>query len=386
MTPRKLRASLPLLVVAVACARAVPPGVGEQPLALVGVHVLAMEGDRILPDQTVVVRDGRIEALGPRGAVDVPWNATRVEGQGRYLLPGLVDMHVHVTGERTLREQLARGVTTVRNMRGDPRHLAWRREIAEHERLGPRLITAGPPLAGEGETAPGVQVVPSAAAARAAVDDQAAAGFDFVKVYEGLSSDAYGAIIEEAAAQGLPVAGHVSAAVGIYAALAAGQASIEHAEELTQGAAGGESEMIRSLVEHARRSPSWICPTLTLHALFSPAEDHAFRMRLVAALERAGVGVLAGSDGASISVAQEVRSLAQAGLSPYRALLAATGDAARFLGRSDEFGTIAVGLEADLLLVDANPLEDLRTLEAPAGLAVRGEWLDAGRLRRLARR
>ena len=301
------------------------------------------------------------------------------------MLPGLVDMHAHVTSGRTLREPLARGVTTLRNMRGDARHLAWRRELALGARLGPRLITAGPQLAGQGEPAADVVLVASAAEARAAVRAQAEAGFDFVKVYEGLSREAHRAVLDEARARALPVAGHVSAAVGIYATLASGQASIEHAEELTQGASPARQDAtIAALVARARRSSSWICPTLGLHALFSPREDHAFRARLVAALHRAGVGVLAGSDAASVGVAEEVHALAQAGLGPYRALLAATREAARFLGRGTEFGTISVGLAADLLLVERNPLDDLAALDEPAGVVVRGRWLDARQLRHLA--
>ena len=374
-----------LLACALACTPSAPPGVDEQPLALVGVHVLAMEGERILADQTLVVRNGRIESLGPRRAVEVPWNATRIEGEGRFVLPGLVDMHAHVTGTRALHGALAHGVTTVRNMRGEAKHLGWRREIERGERLGPRLVTAGPQLAGTGEPGAGVVVVASAREASVAVREQAAAGFDFVKVYEGLTPVAYHAVLDEASRLGLPVAGHVSGLVGIYTTLASGQASIEHAEELTQGAGGLESARLDALVARARASAAWICPTLTLHRLFSPREDHALRQRLVAALHRAGVGVLAGSDAAPAGLTDELAELVESGLTPYEALRAATADAARFLGRADEFGTVSVGLGADLLLVERDPLGDLAALDAPAGVVARGRWLDARRLARLAR-
>jgi imidazolonepropionase-like amidohydrolase len=368
-----------------ACAPSPPPGVGEQPLALVGVHVLTMEGERILADQTLVVRGGRIESLGPRLGVDVPWNAIRVNGAGRFVLPGLVDMHAHVSAGRTLRAALAHGVTTLRNMRGDARHLAWRRELERGERLGARLVTAGPQLSGQGKAAPDVVVVDDAGEARRAVRAQARAGFDFVKVYEGLTAAEHQAVLEEAARLGLPVAGHVSSAVGIYDTLASGQASVEHAEELTQGAAGNHAATLEALVARARGSATWICPTLMLHRLFSPREDHAYRQRLVAALHRAGVGVLAGSDAAPTGLARELAELVEAGLTPYQALLAATAEAARFLEREHDFGTVSVGLAADLLLVERNPLDDLGALDAPAGVVVRGRWLEARRLARLAR-
>lgn len=373
------------LALAGACGGGVPPGVGDRPLALVGVHVLSMQGEGILADQTLVVRRGRIEALGPRTSVAVPWNAIRIEGGGRFVLPGLIDMHAHVSGGRTLRSALAHGVTTLRNMRGDARHLAWRGEIERGERIGPRLVTAGPQLEGRGEPAPDVVVVTSARAGRDAVREQAQAGFDFIKVYEGLSPEVHHAILEEAARFGLPVAGHVSNEVGIFATLASGQASIEHAEELTDGAAGLAPATLTALVAGARRSHAWICPTLTLHRLFSPREDHAFRQRLVAALHATGVGVLAGSDAAPAGLAQELQELVESGFTPYQALRAATADAARFLGRTHEFGSIAVGLDADLVLVARDPLDALDALDAPSAVVTHGQWLDAHRLAHLAR-
>jgi imidazolonepropionase-like amidohydrolase len=138
-------------------------------------------------------------------------------------------------------------------------------------------------------------------------------------------------------------------------------------------------------VASARASAAWICPTLALHRLFSPREDHALRRRLVAALPRAGVGVLAGSDAAPAGLTDELVELVASGLSPYQTLRAATADAARFLGRTHEFGTVSVGLVADLLLVEDDPLGDLHALDAPAGVVTRGRWLDHRQLARLAR-
>jgi imidazolonepropionase-like amidohydrolase len=206
-----------------------------------------------------------------------------------------------------------------------------------------------------------------------------------VKVYEDLSPATHRAVLEEATQLGLPVAGHVSGEVGIYATLASGQASVEHAEELTQGAGGLESATLRALVARARGSATWICPTLTLHRLFSPREDHAFRQRLVAALHRAGVGVLAGSDAAPAGLAQELSELVESGLTPSQALRAATVDAARFLGRGQEFGRVAVGLAADLVLLERDPLADLDVLQTPSAVVARGHWFDARSLARLAR-
>jgi imidazolonepropionase-like amidohydrolase len=138
-------------------------------------------------------------------------------------------------------------------------------------------------------------------------------------------------------------------------------------------------------VARARATGAWGWPTLALHRLFSPRADHAFRQRLVAELHRAGVGVLPGSDAAPAGLVPELEEMVESGLTPYQALLAATAEAARFLGRADTFGRVAVGLDAALLLVERDPLADHGVLAAPSAVVAHGRWLDAARLRLLAR-
>jgi hypothetical protein len=233
---RACRAALAGLVVVSACASLRPsPGAepaGSTAVAFVGVNVVSMTpGAGVIPDQTVLVREGRIVEIGPAAGVRVPAGALRIDGAGRYLMPGLADMHVHLEHFRDsglLALFLANGVTTVRNMDGRPYILAWRDSVARGDLPGPAIHTAGPILDGDPPVRDDNTVVRSAEEARAVVRAQVEAGYDFVKVYTGLSPEAYRGVLEAAAEAGVPVAGHVPRRVSIQEALAGGQRAIEH--------------------------------------------------------------------------------------------------------------------------------------------------------------
>ena len=182
---------------------------------------------RVLEAHTVIVRGERIAAVGPVADVPVPAGARLIEGAGRYLVPGLAEMHAHVPGgndrryvEEVLYLYLANGVTTARGMLGEPSHLALRTQLARHEVPGPRLYTSGPSL--------NAQTTTSAEVAARIVREQAAAGYDFVKVHPGPTREAYDAAVQAAAASGIRLAGHVPAGVGLARALEARQATIDH--------------------------------------------------------------------------------------------------------------------------------------------------------------
>ncbi|MFQ5679098.1 MAG: amidohydrolase family protein [Gemmatimonadota bacterium] len=198
--------------------------------AFVGVHVLPMDRERILADQTVLVRGDRIVRIGPAGEVRVPEQARRVEASGQYLIPGLGEMHAHVPSqggrefmERVLFLYLSNGITTVRGMLGQPAHLELKEEVARGELLGPRIYTSGPSLNGNS--------IPDPDSARRAVLHQAEAGYDFLKIHPGLSRASYDAIARTADSVGIRWAGHVPADVGLARALEAGQASVDHLDQ-----------------------------------------------------------------------------------------------------------------------------------------------------------
>jgi hypothetical protein len=239
MKSKILAAALTFSMSAVAGCLASSPGSGsnlgpkaaEPVLAIVGATVLPMtDPEAVLGDHTVVVRGERIEAVGPRSSIAIPAGARVIDGRGRWLMPGLQDMHVHlehVEDPDILKLFVAHGVTTVRNMDGRPFILDWRRRVASGALLGPRIVTAGPIIDGAPPARDDNLAVADAVAASRAVEAQAAAGYDFIKTYANLSPSAYQAILAAAQARGLRVAGHVPRGVSLQAAADA-QWSLEH--------------------------------------------------------------------------------------------------------------------------------------------------------------
>jgi imidazolonepropionase-like amidohydrolase len=205
---------------------------GSAAIAFVDVNVVPMvEAGSILPAQTVLVRDGRIVAIGASAEVRIPEGSLRIDGAGKYLMPGLADMHAHLEYSRDpeiLTLFLANGVTTVRNMDGRPYILEWKKRIAGGQLLGPTIYTAGPILDGNPPLLPDNTVIRTPDEARTAVIAQHAAGYDFIKVYVNLGPEAYRAVLATAQERGLPVAGHVPRRVDLGEALAGGQVAIEH--------------------------------------------------------------------------------------------------------------------------------------------------------------
>jgi imidazolonepropionase-like amidohydrolase len=198
--------------------------------AFVDVTLVPMDSDHELAHQTVVVDGDKIVAIGPVASTTVPAGATKIDGAGKWLVPGLVDMHVHFNDERDGVLYVANGITTVRNMWGGPPQLEWRDKARKHDPsyFGPAIYTAGPIVDGDPAIWPGSTVIHDAAEAIATVDSQKHDGYDFVKVYDGIPLAAYDALAAEAKKQGIRFAGHLPKAVSLEHAFAAGQASIEH--------------------------------------------------------------------------------------------------------------------------------------------------------------
>jgi imidazolonepropionase-like amidohydrolase len=420
-------------------------------LAFVDVSVVPMDSDRVLEHQNVVIRGTLIEAVGPASSTPVPPRAIRIDGRGKWLMPGLIDMHVHLNDEADGALYVANGVTAIRNMWGFPETLAWRKDYGSGQQLGPTVFTTGPILDGKPPIWPGSTVIETAAEADSEIVAEKAAGYDFVKVYSRLSPDAYAGILAAAKKHGMRVVGHTPDAVGVNGVLAArGQESIEH---LTGYLTAAQSEgshaagiadwnqkrraMISNLdpariPELARRSRDagvWNCVTLIVGERFSalehrdslmrlpevryvspqmvtmwdPSKDFrlmqstredfaamravtAFQKRMTRALRDSGARLLLGTDSSNpfvvpgFSAHQELALLVDAGLTPYEALRAGTADAADFLHQSGAIGRVRPGLRADLVLVDDNPLKDVRAAAHRSGVVLRGRWMPAGEL------
>ena len=267
--------------------------------AFVNVSVIPMDSEQVLEDYTVLVRDGLIESVQPSGKVKVPKGTRIIDGSGKYLIPGLADMHVHVWSEGDFVLFLANGVTTVRNMWGSPQHLQWKKRIAAGELLAPSIITAGPLMDGPPPIWEGSYLIETPEEARKAVSEQKEAGYDFIKVYNQLSLEAYDAIIEAAREQGMLVAGHVPYAVGPVHVIKSRQDSIEHLEgyrelleaddSLVRGDFSQANKLRRwyyidrakipAAVEATREAGTWNCVTIVVYQLLSTPEEAMERMK-----------------------------------------------------------------------------------------------------------
>ena len=213
---RKTISLLVLFIFAISCsAGAQNQKAASQPVAFIGVNVVPMDRERIIENQTVIIRDGRIAEIGPSSKVKIPQDAMRVEAQGKYLMPGLAEMHGHLPhanqGEAVAQSFLtlfvANGVTTVRGMFGFPNHPSLRERIAKGEVFGPRLYAASPALSG--------QSVHSPEEAEQLVRKYKQDGFDLLKVHEGLSKESYDRIVKVAGEVGKRFGGHVANDVGL---------------------------------------------------------------------------------------------------------------------------------------------------------------------------
>jgi hypothetical protein len=441
--------------------------------ALVLTHLTLIDGTGRppQPDTTLVIRDGRFVAVGPGATTAVPAGARVVDGRGRFAIPGLWDMHVHLQlgdTERMMALFVANGVLGVRDMAAAPEKVfGWREEVASGRRLGPRIFAAGPQLDGPDPLLPEIALpVRDAEEARAAVRRLQQMGADFVKVHDGVSREAYFAVADEARRRGIPLVGHVPPAVTAFEAAEAGQTSIEHLAGVIQSLSAKEDEIramvfpppkpgelsaiparlaIRGSLALDTQDPSrlarlselfvrngvWQVPTLVngrsrafIDELAAASDDRLryastrtrerwkpendffsryrtpeyiayikrdFRRRLevVGEMRRRGVRVLAGTDVpapylfAGFSLHDELSLLVEAGLAPMEALQAATSGPAEFLGISRDEGTVEAGKVASLVVLTADPLQDIRNVGRIDSVVLRGRLIDAEERQRM---
>jgi imidazolonepropionase-like amidohydrolase len=281
-----------------------PSSIAARPgdIAITDVSVVPMTSDGVLAHHTVVIRGDRIVAVAPDDRVALPAGTRVIAGTGRWLMPGLADMHVHTWRDEDLTMFLAAGVTTIRNMWGTDQHLAWRSQIARGERLGPTIVTAGPLIDGDPPDWPGSVVLQRAEDADAIVAAQQAAGYDFLKSVNQLSREAYEALAAAGRRHGMVLAGHVPYAVGLDGVLAAHQRSIEHLDQWLEalvppgvtlppddGAmarqravlAALDPSRLPALIARTIAAGSWNCPTLVALDRLSRLDDAAALRRRV---------------------------------------------------------------------------------------------------------
>ena len=286
-----------------------PSAVAVQPgdTAITDVSVVPMSSEGVLAHHTVVIRGDRIVAVAPSAQVVLPDGVTVIDGTGKWLMPGLADMHVHTWSDDDLTMFLAAGVTTIRNMWGTEQHLAWRSQIARGERLGPTIITAGPLIDGDPPDWPGSVVLTNPDDADKIVTAQKAAGYDFLKSVEQLSRESYEALAAAGKRHGMALSGHVPIAVGLEGVLAAHQRSVEHLDgylaalvppDVTLPAASDTEAATRvvlarldparlpGLIDRTIAAGTWNCPTLIVYDRIAGLDDVAALKRRVAWLDK----------------------------------------------------------------------------------------------------
>lgn len=448
------------------------PEIRNTPIAIIGVTVVDVASGALLLDQTVVTRGDRIIASGDTPGVQVPADARRIDGRGRYLMPALWDMHTHIHAISPLTDlpmYIAYGVTSVRDLQGCPtsddpfvacRHdkRRWSQEAIDGERVGPRVIEAssfmanGPGMVQRMKHLPRYFGTANAQEARQFVRHFQSEA-DSIKVYDNIPRDAYLALADEAAALGIPVVGHRPRAVTAIEA-ASHQRSIEHARFILHESFDGSAalraaagtpawkEDRRAMVDRhdpamaqeiflaMRDEGTYYVPThITrwadafadqaevrqhpgveyLHPLIKmqwledvdativrdpgPEARRAYMdfylkgLELTAAAHAAGVRIMVGTDyiAPGLDVHSELEQLVLAGLTPAQALAAATVVPSEYAGLSALHGSVEAGKTADFILVDGNPLDDIRNTRRIHAVMFDGRLFDSGAIEDIKR-
>lgn len=411
--------------------------------AITHVNVLPMNTETVLQDYNVLIKDGKVLKMGPANTLKVKKKKGVIDGTGKYLMPGLTEMHAHIPtpqeGDDTWVRQvlflyLSKGVTTIRGMLGDPYLLDLRKNVADGKILGPRIFTSSPSMNGTS--------IPTPAEARAKVTQYKKDGYDFLKIHPGVKREVFDTLAKIAQQLNFSYSGHVPAEVGIRHALASKYGSVDHidgyveglipADLLAQSPNGGffgyafvpqaDEKLIDGLAAETKKQGVWVVPTQSLFTRwFSPTDVNTLakepemqympskimyqwrqsksnltssnysevlwqrfillRHKILQSLHKANVDFLLGSDAPQVfnvpgfSLHHEMKSLVDAGLSPYVILHSGTANPARFFGQSGKFGTIEPGASADFILLEANPLENVNNAGKQAGVMLRGKWL-----------
>jgi imidazolonepropionase-like amidohydrolase len=381
-----------------------------RPIAIIDVTVIDVEKGTEIPHSNVVVVNDKLLSVGPSSGQQ-PRGAVVVKGKGRYLIPGLWDMHVHLADDaRPMRLLLAAGITGARDMGANPQKaLAMRKRIRAGALEGPRLFVAGPMLEGPpSEAEDDIWIIRTPEDGRNAVLKLVAMGVNFIKVHDHLSSDSYYAIAEAAKSKSIPFAGHVTEHVTPVEASKAGQISIEHFEFLPKkcmplfdpqqasAPTGCDNPSLEPIFKTLAQNGTWLDPTVQSFLYFAPDRWPRIQSvyRSLAQLMRANnLRMLAGTDQSSYleskgsiagkSLHEELACFVEAGFTPAEALRAATEAPAKFFGLSQTSGTIEVGKSADLVLLDGDPLRDINNTKRIAAVINRGRLYDSTALIRL---
>lgn len=438
---KKLALWLLPLVMCVSCGQSEEP-ISATALLISNVNQIDIAKGSVLKNRQIVVDSGKIVKIVDR--IENPEKyATTIDGTGKYLIPGLAEMHAHIPPPSTPAERVeevlflyvANGITTIRGMLGHPGHLTLREAAKEGRIISPRIFTSSPSLNGNSVT--------SKEEAVQKVGAYQKAGYDFLKIHPGIQLDVFDQIVATANEVDIPFAGHVPVAVGIRHALESKYASIDHVDGFLEGLVPESAQVdptengffgyaftpladtskIDELVALAKENEVWIVPTQSLfERWFAPISsdellqqpemiympkttlqqwktrkdesinDPSFntaqwrkfdsiRKLLIAKLNSDGHGMLLGSDAPQLfnvpgfSIHHEIQGMLDSGMTPLEILRSGTVNPARYFKLEDTFGAVKVGLDADMVLLESNPLENMAALKEIAGVMLRGRWI-----------
>lgn len=403
--------------------------------AFTNVSVIPMTSNRVIENQTVVIRGDEISLIAPSENVEFDSEATIINGSGKFLIPGLAEMHGHVPPtdppsnaprymnmeyvENTLFLYTAAGITTVRGMLGWANQLELKDKVSSQEIIGPSLYLAGPSFNGNS--------IGSVEEATSKVRQQKEEGWDLLKIHPGLTLEEYDAMAQTANEIGITFGGHIPSDVGIIHAIEMGQETIDHMDGYVaylDSYTGKElDQKIHELIALTKENNVWVVPTQALWETILGAADYdalreydelkyipknlvsgynawtkrllnnsnfnlenarehaALRQRLLSEMNKSGVKILMGTDAPQLysvpgfSIHRELKVMSEAGMSPYEILVTGTKNVGEYFSHKDNFGTIETGQRADLILLDNNPLDDISNLKQNSGVMVAGRWL-----------
>ena len=406
-------------------------------------NIVDVRSGELLENRQVVIDSGKIQSI-LKTIDNAESYSTTIDGNGKFLMPGLAEMHAHIPPpstdakriEETLFLYLSNGITVIRGMLGDPMHLELREKALNGELLSPRIFTSSPSLNGNSVT--------TVDEASEKVTSYQQAGYDFLKIHPGIQREVFDQVVKTANEVGISFAGHVPVDVGIRHALESKYASIDHVDGFLEGLVPesenvdptkngffgfaftplADTSKINELVELSKQNEVWIVSTQSLFERwfapisadellaqpemkympastlknwkerkeesiapetgFNEAQWQKFdsiRKQLIFALNSKGHGMLLGSDAPQLfnvpgfSIHHEIEGMLGAGMTPLEIIRSGTINPATFFDMSNTFGEIKEGLDADMVLLDANPLENLKALQQIYGVMVRGKWL-----------
>lgn len=430
-----------LLVVFVSCGQS-EEKVSPTAILISNVNQIDVSDGSLLPNRQIVIDSGKIKRITDHIENPEAYTTT-VDGTGKYVIPGLAEMHAHIPPPSTPAERVeevlflyvANGITTIRGMLGHPGHLTLRKAAKEGRIISPRIFTSSPSLNGNSVT--------SKEEAVKKVSAYQKAGYDFLKIHPGIQREVFDQVVATANEVGIPFAGHVPVEVGIRHALQSKYASIDHVDGFLEGLVPesanvkpsdngffgyaftplAETSKIDELVALAKQNKVWIVPTQSLfERWFAPISsdellqqpemvympkttlqnwkarkdesisDPSFnteqwkrfdsiRKQLIAKLNTNGHGMLLGSDAPQLfnvpgfSIHHEIQGMLDAGMTPLEILKSGTVNPARYFGMENAFGDLKVGLDADMVLLGSNPLDDMTALRDITGVVLRGRWI-----------